>query len=73
MSDEREGVRWIVAVLPHVCTECGAQIPVGAKFARYAEILAANSFGRHARILRDHCEECGRLLEDSLTTTEAVS
>jgi hypothetical protein len=72
MKERIEPVRWMMASRPHTCCECGEGIWVGMRFAHYVEILAANSYGRHARIPHDYCAECGELLEDSLTTTEAA-
>jgi hypothetical protein len=72
-KEKTEPVRWVIAGHPHACCECGAPISRGEKFAHWVEILAGDSYGKHARVPRDYCEPCGRLLEDSLTTTEMVS
>jgi DNA-directed RNA polymerase subunit RPC12/RpoP len=65
-------VLWLMASHPHRCAECGEKIWTGERFAHYVEILAVDCYGRHARMPHDYCAECGHLLEDSLTTTEAV-
>jgi hypothetical protein len=72
MTDRIEPVRWLIASHPHTCCECGVEIWTGTRFAHYVEILAAESTGLRPRYPHDYCAECGRLLEDSLTTTEMV-
>jgi hypothetical protein len=66
-------VRWVEAALVHVCSNCGALIQPGMKFARYAEMQPQNSFGRRPRVLRDCCEACGRSHEASTEPKEMVS
>lgn len=73
MEEKVETVRWMIATHPHVCCECQAEIWAGMKFAHYVEVLAVLATGKRPRFPHDYCEECGHLLEDSLTTTEAVS
>lgn len=67
----RLGVIWIMARIHHLCEECEEQIQPGDPMAVYDDI-SVNSWGKHLHTKRHYCEECGHLLEDSLTTTEAM-
>ena len=71
MKDEAKRVHWMMASHSHKCHECGEEILRGIRFAHYTDILAPYN-GCSERIPYDYCEECGHLLEDSLTTTETV-
>ena len=73
MTEKLERVHWMMASRPHTCCECGEDILPGMRFAHWIEVLAKDCYGKQLRVPHDYCAECGRLLEDSLTTTETVS
>jgi hypothetical protein len=55
------------------CSECGNIIAAGNPVALFDEIdRRCGLFSPQVHIARIYCEPCGKLLEDSLTTTEAA-
>jgi hypothetical protein len=70
------GVTWITTDHPRVCNECRQSIYAGDRIAVYDdESISAASLTvlKRVHIKRIYCEECGHLLEDSLTTTESLA
>jgi len=67
----RTGVRWSESQNVYLCDECNGLIQPGDRMARWTE-EGLGSYGFPFHINRRYCEDCGQLLEDSLTTTEAV-
>jgi len=65
------GVHWIALHPEHICDECGAEIRWDELMAAWFEVASAWPYPSR-RIKRHYCEECGHLLEDSLTTTETL-
>ncbi len=64
-------VRWEPAHELTPCSECRELILVGQRMATYMD-KGVEGYGHHFEIKRHYCEDCGKLLEDSLTTTEAI-
>ncbi len=75
MSTAVTSVKWAPAPGYRECDECNRVILPGEPLATWIEVFAGKrSFGafiQRDRIKREYCEDCGKLLEDSLTTTEA--
>lgn len=65
-------VRWVTARYPRTCSECGVRIQVGERMALYADTFLFGYSATPFTTLRHYDEGCGKLLEDSLTTTEAA-
>lgn len=70
VREQRTGVTWASARIADICDECFDPIRPGQTVAIYDdEYVRPNQ--PHGHIKRTYCETCGKLLEDSLTTTEA--
>jgi hypothetical protein len=66
-------VVWSTAPAICVCSECAEYILPGNRMAIYDEVLAPDVLTGEKKIIeRVYCEDCGHLLEDSLTTTETL-
>jgi hypothetical protein len=65
------GLVWRQSPYSHYCVECGGAIMRGDREAVYNDVFVTGTFPLRHHIKRIYCEECGHLLEDSLTTTEA--
>jgi hypothetical protein len=63
-------LRWAVAKTAEICEECSALIWPGDRVALYTNISTV-AYGRQRRARAPFCQDCGALLEDSMTTTEA--
>jgi hypothetical protein len=68
------GVRWSMLHGTHKCDDCHTVVLPGERMATYDDVTVSS---RSWKIPPDHdhkilhfCEPCGKLLEDSLTTTE---
>jgi RNase P subunit RPR2 len=63
----------IIARIAEICDECTAAIWPGDSMVVYDDIASHDGRdGSPLHIKRHYCDACGKLLEDSLTTTEAV-
>lgn len=65
------GVTFAKAINVGRCAECSVRFAVDAPIAHYTETGLHGMPPRNMRLRRRYCEPCGRLLEDSLTTTDA--
>jgi hypothetical protein len=72
MTDEANPVRWIRAARFHHCSECADLIFPGSLMAVWIEITFEGYVGTRIHTKRHYCESDGKLLEDSLTTTETA-
>lgn len=63
------GVAWSVCQRTIKCEECTQLVMVGEPTATY-EDRGLEGWGKLWRRKVRYCEHCGKLLEDSLTTTE---
>lgn len=60
------------AKITDICEECSDPIRPGNALVIYVErYISHYPPGQEKFITRHYCEDCGKLLEDSLTTTEA--
>lgn len=59
-----------IAKLADICDECCDPIWPGNNIVIYVERYIHGA-GKEAFVTRHYCADCGKLLEDSLTTTEA--
>jgi len=69
-------VVWVTARHAHSCDECTAEIHAGESMAIYNDVFVIRNGingSDHLSITRHYCLQCGYLLEDSLTTTEALN
>lgn len=60
-------VHWHTATVPMGCSECDDSVYPGERYVTYLDRCVNGS-----TIKRIYCDGCGKLLEDSLTTTEQV-
>jgi RNase P subunit RPR2 len=58
------------AKIADVCDECSDPIWPGDAMVIYVERSFTGYTGREMFISRHYCDRCGKLLDDSLTTTE---
>jgi hypothetical protein len=66
-----DGVAWVEARIAEICDECFDPIRPGDAMALYDDVAHEGYTGSPTHTRRTYCQSCGRLLEDSLTTTEA--
>lgn len=69
MSDKQ--ITHAKAKIADLCDECAAPIWPGNAIVVYVERYVTRR-GQEAFVTRHYCGDCGKLLEDSLTTTEAI-
>lgn len=62
--------RWVTAERACLCQECYDLVRTGDRMAIYIDRGIQGHNAARFQIRRHYCEPCGRLLEDSLTTTE---
>jgi hypothetical protein len=65
-------VEWKNARHAHSCDECTAEIVPGDRMAIYDDVYLGPDGSEHLSVTRIYCEDCGHLLEDSLTITEVT-
>jgi len=65
------GLTWDLARHSRLCDEDGAEILAGDRMAIYDDESVHFPL-KHEHTRRHCCEDCGKLLEDSLTTTESL-
>ena len=65
-------VRWITAHRSHRCHECRDAILAGDRMGVWDDVTVGFWGLWHNHTIRRYCEDCGHLLEDSLTTTETA-
>ncbi len=71
MIDSANPVLWTRSLHSRLCDECREGILPGDPMAIYDDDAIVD-YGNHLRTTRHYCEDCGHLLEDSLTTLEMV-
>jgi hypothetical protein len=63
--------RWTKAKIADICDEGSEPIWPGDDIVIYVERIFTGYSGHESFTTRHYCERCGKLLEDSLVTTEA--